>query len=214
MSIVRPLSAKYTTEDVGSSLRITVPNRKNWFAVAFLTVWLIAYVFIAISARGLVARSFSALMREALSTPAAGWGTSFYGGLCMLAVLGMWFVGATFFALYGWLLQVTGKEIIEASDYSITIRKVVAGFSYSKEYLAEHVKDLRAVPNQVSDWQFRSMAFWGLSDGGALAFDYGAKAFYFLSGADEAEARQIVAMIKGRFPALARGVDEEDVRLA
>jgi hypothetical protein len=99
------------------------------------------------------------------------------------------------------------------SGQSIIIRRLVLGFSRPKEYLAEHVKDLRASPMQMSarGWPMGAN-FWGLS-GGTLAFDYGARAFYCASGADEAEARQIVAVIKGRFPALAR-VAGEDIHSA
>ncbi len=120
----------------------------------------------------------------------------------------MW-VASGAFVIYAWLWQIVGKEIIEASGQSIIIRKVVLGFSRSKEYLAEHIKDLRAVPMDMSSrgWLMR-MALSGLLGGGTLAFDYEAKAFHFASGADEAEARQIVAAIKGRFPALARAASE------
>ncbi len=204
MPIVQPSSARYTTEDLGSSLRITVPSRKNWVAVAFLSFSLLVWVSAEIYAgRTLVAW----LLPGEVRIVPGGTSAILVGSVFLL----IWFGIVTVLCiliLRAWLWQLTGKEIIEASDHSITIRRVILGFGRRYEYLAEHIKDLHAPPVQSSRAWPAIASSWGLS-GGALAFDYGAKAFYFASGADEAEAKQIVAMIKGRFPALARGADED-----
>lgn len=54
-------------------------------------------------------------------------------------------------------------------------------------------------------WAFRddSLAIsllWGTWEKGFIAFDYGAKTYRFGESLDEAEARQIVALIHQRFP--------------
>jgi hypothetical protein len=203
MPVVQPPSARYTTEDLGSSIRITVPSRKNWVAVAFLSFSLIVWGSAEIYAGRILVAWL--LPGEALIVP---------GGTSEILVgsvfLFIWFSILTVFGiliLRAWLWQLTSKEAIEASDHSITIRRVILGFGCRHEYLAEHIKDLRASPVQSSRTWPAVANSWGLS-GGALAFDYGAKAFYFASGADEAEAKQIVAMIKARFPALARAAGE------
>ncbi len=203
MPIVQPPSARYTTEDLGSCIRITVPSRKNWVAVAFLSFLLVVWAFVEIYAGRVLAAWL--LLDKARIVP-GGTSAILVGSVLLL----IWFSILTVLGiliLRAWLWQLTGKEAIEASDHSITIRRVILGFGRRYEYLAEHIKDLRASSVQSSRTWPAIANSWGLS-GGALAFDYGAKAVYFASGADEAEARQIVAMIKARFPALARGAGE------
>jgi hypothetical protein len=54
MPIVQPPPARYTIEDLGSSIRIIVPSRKNWFAVAFLSFLLMVWAFVEIYAGGVL----------------------------------------------------------------------------------------------------------------------------------------------------------------
>lgn len=184
-----------------------MPGRKNWFAMAFLSVWLIGWAFAGIYLGGTIIWLSQLLPSKGLSAPKGPLET-LAGGVFLLVWFGVWAAFGVLI-LRSWLWQVTGKEVIEVSDHSIAISKAILGFSRPKEYLAEHITDLRAAPVQMSVWgRPKGTNFWALS-GGTLAFDYGAKSVYCAAGADEAEARQIVAMIKARFPALARVTGED-----
>ena len=199
MPIVQPPPARYAVEDLGPFIVMTVPTRKNWFVVVYLSCWLVIWVFGGIIAGGTVAAGFLATLRGQTSgTPAAGLGAT---GLFILAWLGIW-AAFSALAIYSWLWQVTGKEVIQVSRQSIVINQVVLDFSRSKEYLAKYIRNLRVSPLQMSPWGWPN-AFLRFP-GGMLAFDYGPRTFHFVEGVDEAEARQIAAMIKARFPALAR----------
>ena len=152
-----------------------------------------------------VADSFATLRDQPSSTSASGFSVLGGTGLFALAWLGIWAAFSTL-AIYSWLWQVTGKEVIQVSRQSIVIDQVVLGFSRSKEYLAKYIRNLRVSPLQMSPWGWPN-TFLRLP-GGMLAFDAGPKTFHFAEGVDEAEAKQIVAMIKARFPALAGAASE------
>jgi hypothetical protein len=197
---VIPPPPRHAIEDLGTSLKISIPSRKHWFVIPFLGFWLIGWAFGEIVVGGtLLAGFINILFGKSLESsgiePAACSGV----GLFLLAWLGIWTVGGAF-TIYAFLWQLAGKEIVEVSLQSITTSRQVLGFSRPKEYLAEHIKDLRVAPpgNGWFGWP-RATSFWGLS-GGSVAFDYGARTFRFGSGADEAEAKQIIAAIQQRFP--------------
>lgn len=167
-------------QDLGDSLQITIPAVRHPFAILFLPIWLTFW-----TVGGLFAGS--ALL------------TKFEPGL-LLWLVG-WAVGFVFAsATLVWML--VGKEKIEISTYSIISRHQVFGLGRSKEYLAEHIQDLRALPTvgyPGFGWGSQRASFWGFQDG-MLAFDYGAKTFRLAGGIDEAEAKQILAAIQQRFP--------------
>ena len=157
MPVVQPPSARYTTEDLGSCIRITVPSRKNWVAVAFLSFSLIVWASAEIYAGRILVAWL--LPGEALIVP-GGTSAILVGSVFLL----IWFSILTVFAiliLRAWLWQLTGKEAIEASDHSITIRRVILGFGRRYEYLAEHIKDLRASPVQSSRTWSAVANSWG-----------------------------------------------------
>jgi hypothetical protein len=200
---VVPPPPRCAIEDLGTSLKIIIPSRKHWFQIFFLGFWLIGWTFGEIVVGGILLAGLIGMplvKSPELSgvEPAVCSGV----GLFLLAWLGMWTVGGAL-AIYAFLWQLAGKEIVEVSHQSITVSRQVFGFSRPKEYLAEHVKDLR-IASPVGDGWFgwpRGTSFWGLS-GGPIAFDYGARTFRLGGGADEAEAKQIIAAIRQRFPQL------------
>ena len=99
------------------------------------------------------------------------------------------------------LWQLTGKEEIEVTSYSITLSIIVILFRRSKEYVSEHTLDLRVSPmgmNEMYKWP-RSLAFYGIG-GGIIVFDYGAGTIRVGSGIDEAEGKQIIAEIQQKYP--------------
>jgi hypothetical protein len=103
-----------------------------------------------------------------------------------------WTVGGCV-AIYIWLWNVAGHEIISLTPTSLTIRRDILGFGRSKEYDLPSVRNLRIDPwpentNLTSRTQ--------LLVGGTIAFDYGAKTFRFGGGVDEAEASHLIELLK------------------
>ena len=91
-----------------------------------------------------------------------------------------------------------GREVIDVSPHSIRLARRVPGWGRTKEYLAEHIQDLRVSPQVQPDW-FMRRGTWGTAIIGQLAFDYGAATIHFFD-ADEAEAKIVLAEIQQRFP--------------
>lgn len=206
MSVIQPPSPRYTIKNSISSLVITIPSRKNWFIVFFIGFWLVGWAFGEIAVGGIlftgaitILGSLLGLLKNSSDISGAGV-VAFSGvGLFLVAWFGMWTVGG-FFAIRSFLWQLTGVENIEVDSQSITLQRLIFNFGRPKTYLAEHIKDLRTVSNNNYSFGWsRGMNFWGLMDG-SIAFDYGAKTFRCGSGADEAEAKDIIKAIQKRFP--------------
>jgi hypothetical protein len=203
MPIVQPPHERHFIRDEGSSLTVIIPSNKNYFTMFFLGIWLVGWTFGEVMVGGIVIAGILKLLSGTSEISMSGLaGIAGGGGLFMLVWLTFWTIGGAF-AIYTFLWQLVGKEIVEISYEAIKIQRAVAGFGRKKEYLASYIKDLRVSPLAAdSNYPFgrsRASSFYGLS-GGPLAFDYGAKTFRFGSGVDEAEAKQILEKIVSRFP--------------
>jgi hypothetical protein len=95
-----------------------------------------------------------------------------------------------------------GAPASPISRQSIRLARVVPGWNRRKEYLAEHIQDLRVSP-QWMPAQYGHRGSWPGATLGQIAFDYGARTIRF-ADADEAEAKLILAEIQQRFPRMAR----------
>lgn len=196
MPVVPPLP-RFSVETLETGTCITIPSRKNWFAIAFLGFWLMGWAFGEIAVLGVVGTSiFAALSGKATEASAGFLGVSGF----LLIWLAGWTVGGGF-ALYTFFWQVAGKEVIEVSNSAITIAQKIFSFSRPKEYESTHIQALRVSPpiqSMFSPWS-NAGRFWGIGDG-LIAFDYGAKTYRFGSGLDEAEAKMILSEITQRHP--------------
>lgn len=194
----QPALPRYTSENTGFSLKITIPSKKNWFVILFLGFWLTMWAVgeVAVGAgiiieviKMLIKGNFAELVFESL-----------FGGFFMVIWLAIWTaIGG--FALYTWLWNINGTEAIEVSGESIQITHRVFSFGKPKEYTVGHIKDIRTVPIHSNGiWGFRLARFtWGVPPG-TLAFDYGAKTINFGSGCEEAEAKMILKEIWQAYP--------------
>jgi len=182
---VKPFSARHTIDDLGDTLKITIPSKKNWFQILFMGFWLVGWAFGEVTVLG------SLISGEGFGGPS----------LFMIAWLGGWTIGGGY-ALYILFWQLLGNEIIQVSNSTIITSRSVFGFGFPKEYSAEYIKALRMSTSSSSNDMFgwsRASRFYGLG-GGLIAFDYGAKTVNFGSGIDEAEAKQILSEIQQRYP--------------
>jgi len=168
-------------EDAPCGLRITIPAKKNYFLILFLAFWLVGWAFGEVTVIAQVLNSESDAPK-----------------LFMLAWLGAWTVGGAF-AVYVWIWNVKGQEIINLSSTELQHIRRMPMFQRSKEYDLSAVSNLRTKAPESSMFGSRnSMEFWGVS-GGSVVFDYGHSTYRFGAQPDEAEANNIVVTIKQRY---------------
>jgi len=171
--------------DTINGLEIVIPSKKNFFIILFIAFWLMGWVF------GEVAALKSLLFPD----------EEFAGipSLFLIGWLGAWTVGGAF-AIYTWLWNIKGKEIIIINSEEISYKKDLFGFGRSREYTLAEIKDMRVIDKPSGFWGSQSYNdFWGFSVG-VIGFDYGYKTYKIGNSIDEAEAKHIINEISQRFP--------------
>jgi hypothetical protein len=105
-----------------------------------------------------------------------------------LAWMGMWAVGEIF-VIYFLFRSATGEDLLLVSSDRLTLKKTILGIGSDKNYRPSEVRNLR----------FQAQTGGGKSHRPSrIAFDHGAKTVEFGEGLDEAEANQLIAIIKSR----------------
>lgn len=178
----QPADSRITTINTAEGFCIGIPCRRSVFVIGFLAFWICGWGVAEIM-----------VAKQLVSGDAPPDGEWF-----MLAWLGVWTIGGGV-AIYAWLWQVMGKEILTMRGQTFTVRRDIGGFGFDKAYDLVQMRDLRIGqigfdPVNVSS----SLQLWGVG-GGVLAFDYGARTYRFGAGLDEAEAKQVVIAIKQRY---------------
>jgi hypothetical protein len=182
MAKIQLTDSGITITDTSRGLTIAMPGRRSWFVICVLGFWISGWAV----AEVMVAAQF--LNGDAPPE----------GELFMLAWFGVWTVVGVM-AIYAWLWQVMGKEIVTVRGQTFIIRRDIGGFGFDREYTLVRLRDLRVVqvgfnPMNVSS----SLQLWGFG-GGVVAFNYGTKTYRFGTGLDEVEAKQAVTAIKKRY---------------
>jgi hypothetical protein len=181
---VKPPGPRHTAIEQANGLTIRIPSKRNVFLLAFLTFWLCGWL------AGEIMAPIGFFTQVGKNPGAAAF---------MLVWLCFWTVGGAC-AIYIWLWQVKGCEVVTVSPAALGIKREVFGYGRSKHYDAAEIRQLRVAPVPFDPFDFRAgLTFWGIG-GGALAFDYGFKTFRFGAGVDEAEARVILQTIIARLP--------------
>lgn len=120
------------------------------------------------------------------------------GELFMLTWFGVWTVSGML-AIYAWLWQVLGKEIVTVDGPTFKTRRDIRGFGFDRVYEFSRIRDLRVGQVKFNPLEFSSsLQLWGVG-GGMIAFEYGARTYRFGAGLDEVEAKQAVTAIKKRY---------------
>lgn len=164
-------------------LEIVIPSKKNFFTILFIGFWLIGWAFGEIFAA------------KILLFPGEEGNPPY---LFLIGWLGAWTVGGAF-AIYTWLWNIRGKEIITVNSGEISYKKDLFGFGKSREYTLAEIKDMRVIDKPSGPWGAQSYNdFWGFG-GGTIGFDYGYKTYKIGGGIDEAEAKHIINEIAQRF---------------
>jgi hypothetical protein len=178
MSTVPVPAARATIDDGGSSIRVSVPARRNIAVIAFMLVWLSAWFF-----------GESQVIRRLLAPGVSG----------PKGFLALWLVAWTLGGVFAartvlWILF--GREVIELRDSELAVRREALGIGRTRTYDLGAIKNLRAAPSPVPTGRSSVGDVGGTS--GTIAFDYGPKTIRCGGGLDEAEAGQIVELLKQR----------------
>lgn len=167
--------------DTPEGLRVVIPYRRSWFVSGFLGFWISGWA---------VAEVLVPLQFMKGDAPAEG-------ASLMYAWLAVWTAGGLL-AIYAWLWQVIGKEIVTVHGQTCTVRRDIAGFGFDKRYDLVQMRNLRVEPAQFNPLDISSvLQLWGIG-GGTIAFDFGSRTHRFATGLDETEASQAVTVIKKR----------------
>lgn len=186
---VEPAKPRFLISRSGTALTVSVPARRNWFVLIFLTAWLGGWTVGGAAAVGQLLR------------PDPGPDRAF-----MLFWLIGWLCGEIYaIAIVVW--QLAGREELAFVGSSLRHRVAAAGLGRSREFDGAEIKDLRAAPQLSNPWmdQTRWMPPVFGAGHGAIAFDYGAKTYRIGAALDEAEARLILVEVYKQFPRMIEG---------
>jgi hypothetical protein len=178
----QPADSRITITDTTQGLRIVIPGRRSWFVIGFLGFWICGWAVAEVM-----------VPMQVLQGDAPPEGESF-----MLAWFVVWTLGGLL-AIYAWLWQAMGKEIVTAQGQTFTTRRDIGGFGFDKEYDLLQMRDLQVGQVGFNPLDFSSsLQLWGVG-GGVIAFDYGDRTYRFGAGLDEAEAKEVVTALKQRY---------------
>lgn len=181
---VTPPPPRFTTEAVPGGIRASIPSRKNWLIILFLSVWLVGWAFGEIQAA-------TELLNPSENSPS----------LFMAAWITGWTLGGIYvFSTIIW--QLAGREIITLDSTTFEHRLEAFGLGWSRRYALAKIKHLRVT--EYARASFTNQSAWAPpligSGHGPLAFDYGAKTLRIGSALEEAEAKLLLAQLEARLP--------------
>ena len=182
MAKTQPSASRILITDTSKDLRIVIPCGRSLFIILFLGFWICCWAV----AEVMVPAQF--LNGDAPSENMS----------LMVVWLAVWTIGGMV-AIYAWLWQMMGKEIVTVHGQTCTTRRDIGGFGFNKEYDLGQISNLRTEPVGFSPLSVSSaLQLWGIG-GGVIAFDYGARTYRLGAGLDDTEANQAVTAIKKRY---------------
>ena len=186
MNVLEIPASRFRVKETGTLLQITVPSHKLWFQMFFIGIWLLFWVAGLVGVGGaMTAELMNASSQDGFFPPL----------LFMFFWLTFWTIGGGFALL--WLLwQLFGEEVIAATFSTLTIKRHIFGLGQTKTFDNRHIQELHVTPLIHSHACWGRHKQWHTLFEGPLTFDYGAKTFRYANGATEAEARQIIALLK------------------
>ena len=161
-------------------VEISIPSKKNWFALIFGVVWLGGWYFALKNT--LVAFVFNNDRSGGMDGFIAFWLLCWIiGGVLIIGLL-----------LWGFF----GKEILRIENDKIILNKNVFGVGKKRKLKRSGVKNIRFNKVEINYFSGRNnWAIWGVGEG-KIKFDYGMKTYSLASGVDDAEAEYLIEMIK------------------
>jgi hypothetical protein len=154
--------------------------RRNWFLLAFLSLWLAMWTVGGITAMGQFVTTGEPFLAIWLCAWALGWG----------------------FAASTVATQIWGAEIIRASRTDLEVTKGAGPLRRKWRYRADTIRNLSSCKPSGDMWGMREMQtpIWMRNRSGAVKFDYGAETVFIAAGVDEPEGRVIARWLAQRLP--------------
>lgn len=175
-------NGKATIKNEMGTLNISVPSKKNWFALLFGTAWLGGWFF-----------GFKFASSQLFSGEQGSFGVDGF----LTFWLAAWTCGGAmviFLMLWGYF----GRETFVSGQGEATLRKTIFGLGLKKRMEAREIKNFRMEAVNTSRFGNNRWAFWGFGPG-KIKFDYGLKTYSFGLAVDDAEANYIVDILKRHF---------------
>jgi len=176
--IEKPYTGRAKIYRDGDTIEITVPSKKNFFTIIFLTAWIGGWFMGESSALEQVFNENADTTANSFITFwLVGWTV---GGLFAILIL-LWFIG--------------GEEIITVDEGVLELGRQIFGLGPIKLYQITDIKQMTVSPTRDKDQ-------WGNNRGryliksGLIEFDYGLKTIKFGGEFDLAEARLLVETFK------------------
>lgn len=167
-------NGRASIENTLGTYKLTIPVKRNNFAVAFLVFWLFGWVF------GIT----TALLNLDMSDNPEG-----------ALFMRVWLVGWTFggiavIAILSWILF--GKETFEINRKEIQFNKTLFGIGIKKTLVKHEVKNFRfeKIEEGIIGGKMNK-SYLGLGPG-KIRFDYGFRTYSFGLGVDDVEALYLV----------------------
>jgi hypothetical protein len=186
-------TGRYTVEDMGTTLRFEMRCRKNWLEIGVIGIEIMVLIGVLylswITSRGDLANYVLSSTYTIISIA--------FDLIAFVYVLsdGLW--------------QIVGKEVAEVDNDYFTIRHLIFGRGVSMKLEAQKVNNA-SVTFQEKNWKnsvlSRKLSGFLSFKSGNITLSYGKSRLSMLKNArfgailEEAEARQVVGMIVGRFP--------------
>jgi hypothetical protein len=195
MTPTHPTPTHYTVENQDNSHRFIIPSRKVWYVIATLgvgvTIWVAGSVIFAV----ILVAILSNILGSTDAAEEGQWLTVLIA-VAMLGVTIFWtFMGLSIVQIFLW--HIAGKETIEVTPRSMTLRRQVFNWGRANVYLVEHIKDLRlSLPADTPDMPDIVDAYGVSLTFDWLVFDYEAETIRFARGIGKAEAKQLLNTIK------------------
>lgn len=175
-------NGKAKIENSIGSLLISIPSKKNWFALPFATLWLGGWFFGFTKVSSILFTSHT--------------DDSTINGFLIFWLLG-WTIGGMAIAtllLWGYF----GKEVFSAKYGEVQLLKTVFGIGIKKKLDHSEIRNIRTDFANGNMFGSNRWAAWGLGPG-KIKFDYGLKTYSFGLGVDDAEANHIAEIMTEHF---------------
>jgi hypothetical protein len=191
-------SQNFTLDERDTSLRFVFPHRDP----ALATLWTVASVVIGMLIIGMLIFGFIMF-----ALPETQSGIANPGPIFWLESLAFLIAGASFFVEIFWYLN--GQEIVEINQNGISIRHQVFGFNLTKNFSAQEISCVFASRRRDAWVEFNANLRYDrffIFRHGKIAFNIGATLLWkintqrFAVYLDPNESRQIVALIRHKFP--------------
>jgi len=190
---MKSLTHRYSIENFGNKIQVTIPSRKNILYFVWFTVWLIVWGY-ATSSLFFI---WELMIRGATETN--GNGVIMMVIICLVPFL-IVLLGMGAFAIHTVIWHISGKEIVEASSQALTVTKQVFRWKWSKIYSAEKIGDLRTNTQKLSMFLPRKRVRRFLGGPGMIVFDYAGRTASFGLDISDKEAEQIILTLKEGLP--------------